>query len=110
MTSEGEYYPLIAEAADGHDSVEWVATLPWSNGKVGTAGQSYHGTTQYLLPHTRPPHLVCQVPISASADFPRNPNTGHTLFTDAVLQTATQTIFHDAARASHIVLPLIPRS
>jgi uncharacterized protein len=68
-TSEGEYYPLIHEAVDGYDTVEWAATLPWSSAKVGTAGQSYHGATQYLLPHTCPPHLVCQVPISASADF-----------------------------------------
>jgi putative CocE/NonD family hydrolase len=68
-TSEGEYYPLIHEADDGYDTVEWAATLPWSDGKVGTAGQSYHGATQNLLPHTCPPHLVCQVPISASANF-----------------------------------------
>ena len=68
-TSEGEYYPLLHEAQDGYDTVEWAATLPWSDGKVGTAGQSYHGATQYLLPHTRPPHLACQVPISASANF-----------------------------------------
>jgi uncharacterized protein len=68
-TSEGEYYPLIHEAADGYDTVEWAAMLTGSNGKVGTAGQSYHGATQYLLPHTCPPHLVCQVPISASANF-----------------------------------------
>jgi putative CocE/NonD family hydrolase len=68
-TSEGEYYPLIHEAEDGYDTVEWAATLPWAEGKVGTAGQSYHGATQNLLPHTCPPHLVCQVPISASANF-----------------------------------------
>jgi uncharacterized protein len=67
--SEGEYYPLLHEAVDGCDTVEWAATLPWSDGRVGTAGQSYHGATQYLLPHTRPPHLICQVPISASANF-----------------------------------------
>lgn len=68
-TSEGEYYPLIHEAEDGYDTVEWAAALPWSDGNVGTAGQSYHGATQYLLPHTRPPHLRCQVPISASANY-----------------------------------------
>jgi uncharacterized protein len=48
----------------------------------------------------------------ASANFPRfdrNPNTGHPLFSDAELQSATQTIFHDAVRPSHIVLPVIPR-
>jgi putative CocE/NonD family hydrolase len=47
----------------------------------------------------------------ASANFPRfdrNPNTGHPLFNDAELQAATQTVFHDVARPSHIVLPVIP--
>ena len=47
-----------------------------------------------------------------SANFPRfdrNPNTGHALFSDGELQSATQTIFHDVVRASHIVLPVIPR-
>ncbi|MBI3330094.1 MAG: CocE/NonD family hydrolase [Nitrospinae bacterium] len=67
--SEGEYYPLVHEAEDGYDTVEWAAGLPWADGNVGTAGQSYHGGTQYLLPHTRPPHLRCEVPISASANF-----------------------------------------
>jgi hypothetical protein len=49
----------------------------------------------------------------ASANFPRfdrNPNTGHALFADAELQTATQTIFHDAAHPSHITLPVVPRA
>jgi uncharacterized protein len=50
----------------------------------------------------------------ASSNFPlwdRNPNTGGpvALTTAAVLQTAKQTIFHDAQYPSHIVLPLIPR-
>jgi uncharacterized protein len=48
----------------------------------------------------------------ASANFPRfdrNQNTGHPLFSGAELQTATQTIFHEAAHPSHIVLPVIPR-
>jgi hypothetical protein len=48
----------------------------------------------------------------ASANFPRfdrNPNTGHPLGSDAELQAATQTIFHDGVHPSHIVLPVIPR-
>jgi uncharacterized protein len=48
----------------------------------------------------------------ASANFPRfdrNPNTGHVLFRDTALQAATQTIFHNAAQPSHIMLPVIPR-
>ena len=64
-----EYYPLIWEAQDGYDAVEWAATLPWSDGNVGTFGQSYLGATQYLLVPTRPPHLKTAFPVSASADF-----------------------------------------
>lgn len=70
--SEGEYYALIHEAHDGYDTVEWCASLPYSNGKVGTIGQSYLGATQYLTATARPPHLVCAVPVSASADFHRS--------------------------------------
>ncbi len=70
--SEGDnYYPLIDEARDGYDTVEWAASLPWSNGKVGTIGQSYLGATQYLLAQNNPlpPHLKAMSPISASASF-----------------------------------------
>jgi uncharacterized protein len=70
FASDGdEYYPLIWEAQDGHDAVEWAAALPYSNGRVGTMGQSYLGATQYLLAPTRPPHLVASFPASAAADF-----------------------------------------
>jgi uncharacterized protein len=69
FASDGdEYYPLVWEAQDGYDAVEWAAALPWSNGRVGTMGQSYLGATQYLLAPTRPPHLVASFPASAPAD------------------------------------------
>ena len=64
-----EYYPLAWEAQDGFDSVEWAARLPYSDGQVGTMGQSYLGATQYLLAPTRPPHLKAAFPASAPADF-----------------------------------------
>ncbi|MBI2941647.1 MAG: CocE/NonD family hydrolase [Chloroflexi bacterium] len=49
----------------------------------------------------------------SSSNFPRidrNPNTGHPLGTDreADLRPAMQTIYHDAARPSHVVLPIVP--
>ena len=69
FASEGEYYPLIDEAQDGYDTVEWAAALPYSNGMVGTQGQSYLGATQYQLAPTRPPHLQCAFPVSAGADY-----------------------------------------
>jgi putative CocE/NonD family hydrolase len=47
----------------------------------------------------------------SSSNFPRfdrNPNTGHTFGDDAELIPVVQTIYHDAAHPSHIVLPVIP--
>ena len=41
--------------------------------------------------------------------FDRNPNTGAAFGTSAVVKVAEQTIYHDAARASHVLLPVIPR-
>ncbi len=67
-----EYYPLIWEGRDGYDAVEWAAALPWSNGKVGTMGQSYLGITQHLLAPLRPPHLVTCFPVSCPGDFHEN--------------------------------------
>jgi len=45
---------------DGYDTCEWLATQPWSTGKVGTFGGSQAGYAQNFLAITRPPHLVCQ--------------------------------------------------
>jgi uncharacterized protein len=47
----------------------------------------------------------------SSSNFPRfdrNPNTGHAFGDDAELAIARQTVYHDAERASHVLLPIIP--
>jgi putative CocE/NonD family hydrolase len=47
----------------------------------------------------------------SSSNFPRfdrNPNTGRAFGDDAELIPSIQTIYHDAAHPSHIVLPIIP--
>jgi hypothetical protein len=56
-----------------------------------------------------PGHKV-RVEISSSnfPRFDRNPSTGHPFGADAELTKATQTMYHDAQRASHILLPQIP--
>ena len=41
--------------------------------------------------------------------YDRNPNTGHEFGMDAETIKATQTIYHDTKRPSHITLPIIPR-
>ena len=69
--SEGEYDTIFQEAEDGYDAVEWAARLPWSNGRVGTTGQSYLGLTQYLIAcnDPMPPSLQAMAPVSASSDY-----------------------------------------
>jgi uncharacterized protein len=61
-SSDGEFYPLQNELNDGYDSVEWCASQPWSNGKVGMFGGSYVGATQWLAAASGAPHLRCIVP------------------------------------------------
>ena len=48
------------ELKDGYDTCEWLATQPWSTGKVGTFGSSQAGYAQNFLAITQPPHLTAQ--------------------------------------------------
>src|SRR5687767_12537083 len=43
------------EARDSAAVIEFLGTRPWSTGKVGMAGGSYLGITQYLAAEQRPP-------------------------------------------------------
>jgi len=66
--SEGRFRPIHQEVEDGYDAVEWAAAQPWSSGRVGMAGASYVGATQWLAAIASPPHLVAMAPnITASA-------------------------------------------
>lgn len=68
-TGEGEWYPFAHEAEDGYDTVEWAATLPRSNGRVGMYGFSYVGATQLLVAVTAPPHLTCIAPCMTASEY-----------------------------------------
>lgn len=60
--SEGQRAPFENEAADGYDTVEWIIQQPWSNGLVGTWGDSYYGFTQWALASTGHPAHRAMVP------------------------------------------------
>ena len=55
----GEYFHTAneKEGLDGYDTVEWAASQPWSNGKVGMVGASHGGIVQNMASLYRPPHL-----------------------------------------------------
>ena len=71
-TSEGEWYPFKHEQADGFDTVEWTATLPYSDGKVGMMGGSYVGATQMLAAIAQPPHLAGIAPNVTASNYHEN--------------------------------------
>src|SRR5207247_10616903 len=56
----GQYFHVfnVNEGKDGYDTIEWIATQPWSNGKVGMVGSSHPALTQVLPALYRPPHLA----------------------------------------------------
>jgi putative CocE/NonD family hydrolase len=71
-TSEGEWYPFKHEIEDGYDSVEWAATLPHSNGKIGMYSGSYVGATQVLAAISHPPHLAGICPVVTASNYHEN--------------------------------------
>lgn len=47
--SGGDFDAFVHEASDGAETLEWARGLDGANGKVGTYGFSYQGTTQFLM-------------------------------------------------------------
>jgi uncharacterized protein len=67
--SDGEWYTFKNEPNDGYDTVEWAATLPYADGKVGMFGGSYVGATQMLAAITHPPHLAGICPVVTASNY-----------------------------------------
>lgn len=66
--SEGEFLPYVQETQDGYDAVEWAASLPYVDDKVGMFGCSYLGAVQWLAAIADPPHLTAIFPQCTFAD------------------------------------------
>ncbi|MEO5623582.1 MAG: CocE/NonD family hydrolase [Dokdonella sp.] len=102
--SEGEFTPLLQEAKDGHDVVEWLATQPYCNGKVAMWGGSYAGYDQWATAKEFPPHLATIVPVASpkpGVDYPMQ----HNMFYSYDMQwlalvsghTSQENVFGDSA-------------
>src|SRR6266566_3429820 len=55
--SEGEDRVYADDAADGHDTLEWIASQPWTNHMVGMSGSSAGATTTFAAASTKHPSL-----------------------------------------------------
>ncbi len=52
----------VDETKDGAEIVDWIIAQPWSNGKVGSTGVSYAGTTVDFLVVNRHPAVKAAIP------------------------------------------------
>src|SRR5229473_2097914 len=55
--SEGEDRVYADDAADGYDTLEWIAGQTWTNHRVGMSGSSAGATTTFAAASTRHPTL-----------------------------------------------------
>jgi predicted acyl esterase len=67
--SEGETVPFVHEVDDGYDTLEWAATQPWCDGRLGMWGDSYYGYTQFAAAASGHPALKAIVPRVTATDF-----------------------------------------
>ncbi|WP_176477732.1 CocE/NonD family hydrolase [Mesorhizobium sp. WSM3866] len=70
--SGGNFGLLEHDARDGYDTLSWIASQPWSTGRVGTYGCSALGTTQVLVAQLCHPAHRCAIIEGAGGSM-----TGH---------------------------------
>ncbi|GAB3596924.1 CocE/NonD family hydrolase [Microbacterium tumbae] len=63
LFSEGRFVDYLAGARhDGSDTIDWIVSQPWSNGRVGTIGCSSSGEHQWPLAAGNNPAHAAMVP------------------------------------------------
>lgn len=67
--SEGVFYSYHDDGRDGHDSLAWIASQPWCNGKIGMSGRSYGGIVQWQAAVHGSPHLTAMAPQVIMGDY-----------------------------------------
>jgi putative CocE/NonD family hydrolase len=66
---DADFVHSVHELEDGHDTLEWIAKQPWSNGSVGQTGESYMGYTALASMASKHPALKCIAPGMTSTDW-----------------------------------------
>ena len=72
--SEGVYYHGVNETDDGDDTLSWIASQHWSNGKVGMTGISYLAAVQCAAALSGNPHLRSMFHVKAPLNYYENGN------------------------------------
>ena len=86
--SGGRFEPMVDEAADGADTLRWLADQPWHDGHVCTFGPSYAGFTQWALAAEAGAQLSAMVTMVTASEFGASTYAGGAFSLDAVLTWA----------------------
>jgi uncharacterized protein len=99
--SPGQCEPWsLAEAVDFYDAIEWAATQPWCNGKVGLSGISYFAINQWFVANLQPPSLKAIIPWEGFAD----------LYRDALFHGGILSLFMSNWFTAHLMHHLVGRA
>jgi putative CocE/NonD family hydrolase len=74
--SEGVFIPFSSEKKDGTETVNWIVSQPWSDGKIGLWGLSYLAYNGFMILPARLPAVKSFVDISGFADLDEFMNPG----------------------------------
>jgi putative CocE/NonD family hydrolase len=66
--SDGSFAPYVNDAADGVDTIAWLAEQDWCTGSVATLGGSYGGLIQWLTAVQKPPALKAMIAMVSPSD------------------------------------------
>ncbi len=67
--SEGFFYPNIQEINDGLDTIDWIRSQEWCNGKIIMEGGSYLGGNQWFVSKVSGNKLTAITPSVASTNY-----------------------------------------
>jgi uncharacterized protein len=67
--SEGTFNAYVDDGRDGFDALEWIASQPWCDGKIGMSGRSYGGIVQWQVAPLRSPFLTALAPQVIMGDY-----------------------------------------
>jgi predicted acyl esterase len=60
-----------SEGRDGYEAIEFIASFPWTNGRIALMGNSWLASSQWFIAAEQPPHLSCMLPLEGLSDVYR---------------------------------------
>ncbi len=66
--SDGDFLPFFPDRIDGPATIAWIASQPWSNGRVGSWSGSAEGVVQFMALGEGPAALDCAFILMATED------------------------------------------